>query len=197
MNQSQYARRIGVSRSMVNRLVKRGIIPIDENGQVDVTEADQAYAHALHPGYDHNRRAKLPLEGHEGVPDPDVPVSFVSVGGGAEDPVLDHGGAPKGISQFKIHATEQKRWQALIARLDYEERAGKLVDVREIETQAFRVYRDVRDALMNIPGRVAAELAAELGLDSNRGQDTVFDILTREITEVLEGLAHGVQESSD
>ncbi|MDH3280428.1 MAG: hypothetical protein OEQ18_04790, partial [Gammaproteobacteria bacterium] len=151
--------------------------------------ADKAYLAALHPGYEHARHARLPLDESAALP---------AAGGVAlaipGDSVVG-GDTLNGMSPYKVHATKQKQFQALLAELDYEERAARLVEVKQVEVEAFQAYREVRDALLNIPGRVAGVVASELGLDSSDGQDKIFHILTREITEALEGVAHAVRKS--
>ncbi len=66
--------------------------------------------------------------------------------------------------------------------------------VEQVTKQAFETARVVRDNLLNIPNRVAGELAGELGLPQGEGQEQVFQILNREILQALEGFT--VQETS-
>lgn len=85
------------------------------------------------------------------------------------------------------HAADSERnlkhYKAELARLEFEEAEGKLVDGDKIKRQAFKVARSVRDAILNIPDRVSAELAAE------RDQFIVHKRLTEEIRMVLESLS--------
>lgn len=55
----------------------------------------------------------------------------------------------------------KEAYAARLAKLDYEERIGKLVPAEQVKVDAFKVARSVRDALMNIPDRVSNLLAAE------------------------------------
>ncbi len=73
-------------------------------------------------------------------------------------------------------------------RLAYRKEAGELVLKSAVESQAFETARVVRDTLLNIPNRVAGEIAGDLGLPQGEGQEQVFRILTREILQVLEAL---------
>lgn len=193
MTQSAYARRIKVNRSTVNRLVKKGVIPVNEAGEIDPETADRAYLAALHPGYEHSRRAQLPL-GVEVVPPP----GSGATAGAMSAPAAGHDEALFGLgdrSAYKVYATQEKRAKALLADLELDERMARLVEAKQVEMEAFRTFREVRDALLNIPGRVSGVLASELGLDSSHGQGKVFDVLTREINEALEGVAHAVRQS--
>lgn len=78
-------------------------------------------------------------------------------------------------------------YQAKTAQLDYEAKIGKLVLKDDVEREAFKVARRVRDAMLNIPNRLAGIVAAETD------QAKVHAILTREIHQALESLA---QEST-
>lgn len=77
---------------------------------------------------------------------------------------------------------QHERFKARLAQLELEEREAKLVQAAEVTREAFRVARLVRDSMLNIADRVAAELAAE----SN--QFKVHQRLTHEIRRALEDL---------
>jgi hypothetical protein len=68
---------------------------------------------------------------------------------------------------------------ARLAKIEFEERAGKLISRDEVTVAAFTKARTVRDNLLNIPDRVAAMLAAET--DPVR----THQILTDEIRKAL------------
>lgn len=74
---------------------------------------------------------------------------------------------------------------AALAELELEERRGELVKVDQVEREAFAIARRVREAMTNIPDRLAAEVAA-LSKPSD-----VHALLTREIRAALQGLADG------
>lgn len=76
----------------------------------------------------------------------------------------------------------RESYQARLAKLDYEQRSGKLVDSDEVRESGFKVARAVRDSLMNVPDRIDAILAAETDRHS------VHTILTKAIMEALERL---------
>jgi hypothetical protein len=77
---------------------------------------------------------------------------------------------------------QHERFKARLAQLELEEREGKLVEAEAAKREAFRVARLVRDAMLNIPDRVAAELAAETN------QFKVHQRLTHEIRRALEDM---------
>ena len=73
----------------------------------------------------------------------------------AHQPALDL------TEQPSLQTTRQnfEYYKAQNERLEYEERSGKLVRADDVKKEAFRLARGVRDSLMNIPDRLATELA--------------------------------------
>lgn len=70
---------------------------------------------------------------------------------------------------------------AELAELKLEREKGRLVDAEEVKKTAFKVARTVRDQMLNIPDRVAAELAAETD---------AFKINKRLTDEIRKALEH-------
>ena len=77
---------------------------------------------------------------------------------------------------------QHERFKARLAELELDTREGKLVNADDAKQVAFKVARQVRDALLNLPDRVAGELAAETN------QFKVHQRLTKEIRRALEEL---------
>lgn len=77
---------------------------------------------------------------------------------------------------------QHERFKARLAQLELEQREGKLVEADVVKREAFRTARLVRDALLNLPDRVAGELAAETN------QFKVHQRLVSEIRRALEDL---------
>lgn len=84
---------------------------------------------------------------------------------------------------FAKSQAQKEYFRAELARLDFEERIGKLVEKEKVDEIAFSVARLVRDAMLNIPSRIAGILAAE------SDQWKVHDLLEEEIHQALEALA--------
>lgn len=77
---------------------------------------------------------------------------------------------------------QHERFKARLAQLELEQREGKLVEADVVKREAFRTARLVRDALLNLPDRIAAELANETN------QFKVHQRLVSEIRRALEDL---------
>lgn len=85
------------------------------------------------------------------------------------------------IPNFNVSRAKREAYQAELARLEYEEKQGTLVDAEAVKKEAFRTARLVRDAMLNIADRIAAELAADTDAFS------VHKRLTTEIRTALTG----------
>lgn len=73
-------------------------------------------------------------------------------------------------------------YDAMLKKLEYEERAGKLVSRAQVESDIFAASRATRDHLLMIPKRVAPRII---------GQNSISEIeyiLTKEITNSLTSL---------
>lgn len=187
MNQSQYAKRIGVSRAQIHKLVKTGVIPL-RDGQIDPDEADQILIATRHPSYDHNRKARLPLEGDDeiplflnGTPDDGSPPHDLPRGPGVHPVTVP----------FHQSRAVKEYYFALTAKLEFEEKSGNLVDAKKVEEQAFDTGRNYRDTLSNVPAKWAGEMAAALGLDATTGQEQVHLFLTKIMDRTLAEFADG------
>jgi phage terminase Nu1 subunit (DNA packaging protein) len=77
---------------------------------------------------------------------------------------------------------KHERFKARLAELELEQREGKLVEADVVQRESFKAARQVRDALLNLPDRVAGLLAAETN------QFKVHQLLTKEIRRALEDL---------
>lgn len=81
----------------------------------------------------------------------------------------------------------KEAYQARIAKLDYEERVGKTLDAEKVKEETFKVARIVRDNLLNIPDRLAAELAGE------ENQFIIHKKLTDEIKRAINDVVNIIQ----
>ena len=86
--------------------------------------------------------------------------------------------APTGPSFAQSRAVREL-YLARLAKIDFEERSGKLMPRYEVVTTAFTQARIIRDHLLNIPDRLAALLAVETDVAKTH------KILTAEIRKAL------------
>lgn len=81
-----------------------------------------------------------------------------------------------------VSRAKREHYQAKLARIEYEQKAGRLVDAETVAKEAFELARTVRDAILAIPDRLAAILAAE------RTERRTHDLLTKELIQALSDL---------
>ena len=106
----------------------------------------------------------------------------------APPPAPASSGAPLGTPDYNTSRAIREAYAARTARLEYEEMAGKLVDADKVRAEAFKLGRTVRDAILNIAERVAAQVAAEP--DPHK----CYVILTKELNDALSALAGPAKE---
>ena len=78
-------------------------------------------------------------------------------------------------------------YDAMLKKLEYEERAGKLIQLAQEQSEAFAAARFSRDQLLMIPRRVAPRLIEQTNISD------IEYILTQEITEALRNLCNILQ----
>ena len=79
--------------------------------------------------------------------------------------------------------TKDKYYAAALKKLKLDREKGLLVLKVAVEKESFECARQVRDAILNIPSRIAPILAAE------KAESKVEKMLVSELTQALEGLA--------
>ena len=167
VSQAEYARQRGVSRQYVGQMVAKGVIPL-RGRKVDPAEADAALAAVREPARSERRAKPEP----EPAPKPSLPATDL--------PALPQSGdLPTLLLKTRIKSEVEK---AKLLEIKARVEAGKYVDADEVKAAAFNKARVVRDALMNIPERLAAVLAAET--DAAR----VHALLSAEIRSACEDL---------
>ena len=184
ISQSEYARARGVSRQYVSRLVKQGVITL-ENGKIDPARADAALEARRDPGRAPRRKAvKTGAERVQKTPAQDASVSVPVSTETVMLPGSGNGDLPKMLLKTRIKSELEKgKLLEIKARVE----AGKYVDADEVKVAAFNRARIVRDGLLNIPDRMASLLAAE----SDGAK--IHTILNAEIRSVLEELTGGAE----
>ncbi len=177
-----YARRRGVTHRAVQKAISAGRLQAsvteDDAGRVriDPEKADLEWEASTNPSLQRNG-----AETGERTEDP-PPTSPTR----PEPAALEQRLAGPNFAQS--HAIREA-YLTKIARLNYEESAGSLVKVDEVRTQTFKVHRMARDALLNIPERISAELFAASSVHD------VHQILVREINAVLQEMVDAGRRS--
>ena len=157
ISQSEFARRLGVSRQYVNKLIRLG--KIEKFGtQVDFEAASLAIKQVSDPAH-----AKIA----DPAPDPDS-------------------SAPSGprAPTFGEAKTMKEIYTAKLARLRFEEESGKLIDRGEMEDRARDIAVILKEGLLALPAKLMESLSL---LDDPREINALLDREFREVLRQMSG----------
>lgn len=155
ISQSEFAKRQGWSCQYVAKLVKSGKIKL-MSGKIDEASALGVLKREAEP----STALRQSSPDREATPtDSRQAVDFVTA------------------------RTMREAFKAKMAKMEYEEKSGKLTDASKVKDDAFRAGRMIRDALLGIPDRQADVLAAET--DPKK----VSEILVDELEAILNELS--------
>jgi hypothetical protein len=146
----KYAEHRGISHTAVQKAIRQGRIHPTSDGRIDVEQADRDWGRNTTPAITPRRTTQV----HR-APD------------------------PSGGTTYAQSRAVRELYLARLAKIEFEEKSGKLVSRDEVTVAAFTKARTVRDNLLNIPDRVAAMLAAETSAAR------AHQILTEEIRKAL------------
>jgi len=91
--------------------------------------------------------------------------------------------ADEGRPDYHLGRAIRETYLAKLARLEFEERSGKLVEAQKVQAQAFDAGRRIREHLITMGDRIAAQVAAE-------GDRAVcYQIIMAEVERALDELA--------
>jgi hypothetical protein len=166
MAKTQYAAHRGCQPFAVDYALKTGRIHAESNGLIDSEQADRDWD-------EHTDVLRSRILPHNG--------------GHANGVQSDGGRQPKTIAYLEAR-TKREHTMIELKELELEIRRRDLVPRKEMEAGQKLVYaqvRAVRDACLDMPDRLSAELAGET--DPHK----VHEILRREICAVFERFAEG------
>ncbi|AAU91211.1 conserved hypothetical protein [Methylococcus capsulatus str. Bath] len=144
-----YARHRGVTDTAVHKAIRAGRITPEADGTIDPEKADREWARNSGPP-NTGTRTKVPK-----VAVPDAP------GMGSEGPAaLPTGGASLLQARTVNEVVKAQTNKVRLARLK-----GELVDRNQAIAHVFKLARAERDAWLNWPARISAQMAARLGVD--------------------------------
>lgn len=179
MGLREYARHRGVAPSAVEKALKSGRILKESDGTIDPAKADAAWERNTNPA---QQRKPDPVPVRPD-PVPDRP-STPSVRQPTHQPTEPEAGpSMPGVPNYQMSRAIREAYNAKLARLDYEERNGKLVDRADVDRKWFEVGCRVRDRIQSLPSRMSAELAA---MTDRKAIETFMD---QELRNALEELA--------
>ncbi|MFP4895810.1 hypothetical protein [Paraburkholderia sp. EG304] len=135
----EFARREGVSDTLVHQALKKGKLSREPDGRMNPALVGSGW-------HKEESSAKRFAEAAK------------------NDEELATGAGPvRGVSYGEALRLKEN-WLALLRRLDYEHKAGSLVEVATAQRVVFDLCREQRDAWLAFPSKVAPFLAVEFGI---------------------------------
>lgn len=180
VNQADFARLCGVSRSTVNRWLKAGRIETDAQGRID-PEAAQRLRIATESPAPHHQARKAQFEDARAASGMAEGAIVAPAGSQAvdEDPESLEG---VGMALKRATLALQQR-KAEIAAMEADKMAGALVDRTDVEFVIGDFGATLRGLLEGLPDRLAGEIASHQG-NVNAIHKSLEDV-AREILQAL------------
>jgi phage terminase Nu1 subunit (DNA packaging protein) len=149
VSKNEYAKMRNILVRQVNRAIKDGRISdaLTEDNLIDVDVADRLWAANTDPS--RGWHGQLRNQPDAARIDADELVKKAKAAGVNVD-------APPTMAESK---TLEAAYKAQLARLEYEEKTGELLNAEKVRKESFKLARVTRDAMLAIPDRVSAELA--------------------------------------
>lgn len=188
MTLREYARRKDISHTAVQIAIKSGrlskSIVKDAKGRPRIADealADKEWAANTDQSAPRNRISGDPKRRKDTASKPYEPKSAASAANPAA-PAADAGGGDGGDTgggpSYAKSRAVRELYQARLAKLEFDEKAGKLVPADAVRVAIFKTSRTARDMLMAIPDRVAPLVVG------NTDAHDIHRILTDEVRRV-------------
>ena len=174
-SQREVARRLGISHTALQKAAQAGRIAQEPGGGWDVEKVRARLAASSDPARKTSAMvAPVPVQPSPSPPPPPARPAVVA------PPIPEPLPTPSaGGSSFHNARTANEMLKAQERKLRLDERRGQLVEKARALMLVHRLAKEERDAILAWPARIAAELAAELGVDAHRLQ-TLMDARLRQ-----------------
>ena len=176
-----YAQHRGVSHTAVGKAIKAGRISQEPDGTIDPAKADAAWERNTLPSQNLNATAKpvgTRVETRVATT-PKVSTSQVSTREVSTPLETTRAAAP----DYQTSRAIREAYAARLAKLEYEERTGKLISAEDVSVRTFNLARRMRDRMLTLPRRLSAAFAAE------QDARTIEQRMEDEIRQALEELS--------
>lgn len=182
-NLRQTAEALGVSRQAVQGYIERGQIPRGAmrrtrtgRYKIDIERVKAELPNQL-SDINRGRRGKRPGE----------TIGGVGVGAPQEEKQRTATKAGMGGMDLQTARRFNEQYKAALKKLEYEQKAGKLIEVERVQGVGFDAGRMIKERCLSIADRCSPLVAAE------SDQFRCKQILVKEISQILEGLSEALQ----
>lgn len=182
LNKSQFAKKAGCDEKQVRRAIESGKLKVGADGLLDPALINSGWRKPIRSSRVVSDISKV---SGKNVRD-EKSVRSVSI---SEDDTPAQAAAKLVVALGAKHDLAEairikENYNALLKQLEYEQKAGTLVELEMAETVIFNAGRAWRDSWLNWPARIGSMLAADLGLEA----DKVTEALTTHVHKHIETL---------
>lgn len=179
-----YARHRGVTDTAVHKAIRSGRIEALPDGTIDSDQADVQWARNTSAPKTGTQRPTVKVK----VPEVDGDSAGDRGGAGASSNTSSGGGGGTSLLQARTvnEVVKAQTNKVRLARLK-----GELIDRPQAIAHVFKLARSERDAWLNWPARVSAQMAAKLEIDAHT-MHVALEIAVREHLQELGNLQAGV-----
>nr|QED22212.1 hypothetical protein [uncultured Alphaproteobacteria bacterium] len=166
LSRRKYATHRGVSEKAVRKVIADGRITVESDGTIDPAKTDQQWATQTDPAMLTGALGGTATAATAHAPTKPVPKSALRA---VDDTLRNAGAAPEagGEVSFLRASMTNEVLKAQTARVRLQKMKDELVDRTSATAMVFDLARRERAAWLNWPSRVAANMAAELGVDAH------------------------------
>ena len=165
ISKAEYARHRGVSRAAVSIAIREGRITLID-GKIDPVAADAQWNA-------NTRNPKVPPLASS----PANPVADTSI--------------PQSLYDLQLARAKREYHEANLAEMRERQRAGELVELRDVQLAYTTLAAQFRSALERIPDKLATRLAAETSADA------IHALLSAELDQCLVDMARMAEQIPD
>lgn len=198
LSRRKYAEYRGVSESAVRKAIASGRITPEPDGSIDPVKADAEWDATTDPAKQRGRHstsigvksaaATARAKAGELKPVPKAAIDAVNstLTEAGEQVPAEVPGADGGEISFVKAKMANEVLKAQTAKVRLQKMKNELVDRPRAEADVFALGRRERDAWINWPARIAANMAAELQLDPHRLEVTLDKYLREHLADLSE-----------
>jgi hypothetical protein len=168
-----YARHRGVVKSAVEKAIRTGRITPTPDGMIDPSQADADCE---------RKTAQRPSHRN--------PISSGRTTGRTAQQRPQPGFDTSSLGGYAAARSVREQYLARITKIQHDQLTGKVVSRDEVQVQRFNECRMIRDGILNIPSRLAGQLAAETD------ERKVHQLLSKELRSALIGIADTLDSQS-
>ncbi|WP_129562589.1 hypothetical protein [Paraburkholderia dokdonensis] len=180
INASEFARREGCDEKQVRRGIERGALVRGNDGLIDAAQIGTAWRKP-------NRRTlqKAAEGAHTTVATETHPIKDETPKEAASR-ILD---ASPDLMPLAEALRVKENYLALLRQLEYEQKAGHLIELSLAQDVVFELIRAQRDSWLAWPVKIAPAIAAELGVDLDHLAALLAEAVYQQLLELSEARA--------